>query len=479
GDTSNPLYRVTTDWGAVDGYHAPSRYPGTIFPGARAHAWTIDPVDSPRNSGWYLCALAARRALTFLQQQPQVDSDRLGVYGHSMGGKLTILTATDPRVAAAAPSCGGVSDRDNASKIFEQTLCDNHYLKQIRCPIMFLSPSNDFHGRMDGLQSAVSEIKSAQWRVTCSPHHNHQDTSPYEVATQLWFDTHLKGERKMPDTPRFTIQWDQSREKGKPTVRVLADDSQSIESVDVYYTRQGQSPGEPNDRENTMARYWFHHTASRAQDDRNSTWNCELELRDNDRPLWVYANVTYRLDKPIVGAGYYYRVYKANRFVLSSLMTTYATSDLADLVPASDTIHQPTIEEFKDGWQHAWYTYRESDWPRRTHKIYEPRWHAPSDDAKLQLSVHIDQANPFVVGLDQYAAIVQLKGDANPQSIVLSRSDFKNADGESPTTWTGMHELRLGHDERLRLKSGKGSKRIGGNWTGPPPTFHSLRWSEE
>jgi hypothetical protein len=83
--TDDPAYKLTTDWGAVDGYHAPGRNPGSVFPSAKPAAWTLDAVESPRNSGWFLCALAARRALTFLEQQPDIDPNRLGVYGHSTG----------------------------------------------------------------------------------------------------------------------------------------------------------------------------------------------------------------------------------------------------------------------------------------------------------------------------------------------------------------------------------------------------------
>ncbi len=36
GRTADPAYRVTTDWGAVDGYHAPGRNPGNVFPSASA-----------------------------------------------------------------------------------------------------------------------------------------------------------------------------------------------------------------------------------------------------------------------------------------------------------------------------------------------------------------------------------------------------------------------------------------------------------
>ena len=109
---NDPNYKITTDWGALDAYHAPSRYGKDAFPSIPVEDWTIDSVESPRNNSWFLVALAARRGLSFLESQPQVNSEKLGVYGHSMGGKLTVLTAgSDKRVKVAAPSCGGMSDR--------------------------------------------------------------------------------------------------------------------------------------------------------------------------------------------------------------------------------------------------------------------------------------------------------------------------------------------------------------------------------
>jgi len=163
GKTDVPAYKLTTDWGAVDGYHAPGRNPGNVFPRAKAAEWTLDNVESPRNSGWFLCTLAARRALTFLEQQPEVDPNRLGVYGHSMGGKLTVMTAVDRRVKAAAPSCGGISDRHNNSAPYRATLGDDVSLREISCPIIFLSPSSDFHGHVGDLPKAIAEISTDQW----------------------------------------------------------------------------------------------------------------------------------------------------------------------------------------------------------------------------------------------------------------------------------------------------------------------------
>ena len=101
-----------TDWGAMDASHPPQRNPTNHFAGGIGpDAFTLDSVESPRNSNWLLVVLAARRALTFLEQQPEVDGERLGVYGHSMGGRLTTqLTGIDKRVKAAVPSCGGSGD---------------------------------------------------------------------------------------------------------------------------------------------------------------------------------------------------------------------------------------------------------------------------------------------------------------------------------------------------------------------------------
>ncbi len=100
---------------------------------------------------------------------------------------------------------GGISDRTRAGELYRATINDNVALQGISCPILFQSPSNDFHGLIDDLQAAVTEIKSSQWRVTYSPHRNHQDTENYEVAGRLWFDRHLKGSFRFPATPRIVV----------------------------------------------------------------------------------------------------------------------------------------------------------------------------------------------------------------------------------------------------------------------------------
>ena len=470
GKTTDSLYKVTTDWGSLDAYHAPSRSKKTSFPSVKASEYTLDAVDSPRNSPWFLCALGARRALTFLEQQPQVDPDRLGVYGHSMGGKLTVMTtAADSRVKAAAPSCGGISDRVNDSPLFRATIGDDAQLPRISCPIAFLSPANDFHGHINDLPKAVREIKSKQWRVICSPHHNHQDTAGYEVATQLWFDEHLKGTFSWPSTPDSELEL--KTPDNIPRFTVRPDTDRPVLSVDVFYTQQGIDTGERSLRENRIRRFWHYAEPVQKGDD----WVASLPVAQNDKPIWVYANVKYALKPPVSGAGYYYRSYTAGHFNVSSLLQI-ATDEQVKAAGVMTTI-SPTsvIETFGPNWQKDWFSYRPENWPIRTNKMYHSLWKAPQG-ARLALDVRSDKANKMVIGIDAFAAEVKLNGDSDWQTFFLDPGDFHNAEGEALVDWNNIKELRLGDQETIRL--GEKILKVGGPWKGGDPAFRNLRWEK-
>jgi hypothetical protein len=472
GKTTDPSYRITTDWGGIDAYHSPCRYPENNFQLNPPSDHSIDPVNSPRNSGWFPCAIAARRALTFLEHQTEVDSGKLGIYGHSMGGKLAVLAAgSDPRVKAAAPSCGGISDRDHTDAAYRSTLGDDIYLKKISCPIMFLSPANDFHGRINDLQIAVKEIRSADWRVTCAPHHNHQDTAEYEVASQLWFDQHLKGTFTFPRTPQTELAL--KAPGGVPILTVRPDPSKPILRVDVFYTQQGQMDGLKDDPDNTKNRFWHHATTGK----QGGAWVAKLPLPSTDKPLWVYANVVYPLDPPVSAAGYYYRLYTSGRFNLSSLMHM-ATAEELKTSGAKATL-QPSllIESFEGDWETEWFNYKPGEWTRNTHKLYDDRWKAPPG-ARLALEVLAESPNKFIVGLDAFAADINLAGGAAWQAISLTASDFKDASGAVMSDWSKIKELRLGATDRLiSRKDGKERiSQLGAAWQGPDPKFRNLRW---
>jgi hypothetical protein len=309
------------------------------------------------------------------------------------------------------------------------------------------------------------------WRVICSPHHNHQDTPEYEVATQLWFDQHLKGAFTCPDTPKTSL--DLNPADGVPSFTVEPDASRPVLYVDVYYTQQGQEEGEIKDRENRINRFW-HHARARQN---GTIWTADLPLFSTNLPLWVYANVVYPLDTSITAAGYYYRSFTAEAFNLSSLVQMVTPNQLQAAGVRAALQPSLVIETFTDDWEKGWFTYRPEDWARRTHKVYAAKWRAPAH-ARLALEVRAVQSNRLVIGIDQYAAETQLNGGAKWQSIVLSAQDFRNATGESLPGWRGIKELRLGPQETLKPKRGATNKPVtlGGAWQGTKPEFRNLCW---
>lgn len=93
-----------TEWGSVDPTQQNVTGYFNLMPGEK---FLVD-HPSPLNNNWYLLTLGCRRGITFLEQQPEVDASRIGIFGHSMGGNLTMYVAgTDDRVKVAAPSVGG------------------------------------------------------------------------------------------------------------------------------------------------------------------------------------------------------------------------------------------------------------------------------------------------------------------------------------------------------------------------------------
>jgi hypothetical protein len=459
----------------VDGYHDPARDPKKDFTYVRPGAMTLDAVDSPRNAGWFLATVAARRALTFLEQQPEVDGDKLGVYGHSMGGKFTVLTAaTDARVKAAAPSCGGISNLYEAAAKppFLDTLGDAANLAAIRVPIAFLIPANDFHGRIDDLPAAQRAVAGVPSVATCSPHLDHQDKPEHTVVGMLWFDQHLKGSFRLPDAPMAKVSPESS---GELRMLVRADESRPVVAVDVYFSQQpgpdAESKASVSQRQAiSPKRFWRHAVAKKAGAD----WVASLPIWDTSRPVLAYANVTYALPEPVIGAGYYHAKYTADTFVLSSALQTAEVSTLASAGVKAAPVDPRLIETFFPGWEKEWFTYSPSQWGRSSRKIGDPRWAGPAG-ASLGLEVKSAQPNKLVVSLDAYAAEVVLGGGGAWERVALAPSDFRDATGAPLADWSAVKTLKLGASDNLRGKGGA-TRAVGATWRGADPQFRDLRW---
>jgi len=421
GRKDDPKYRPTTDWGDLPGFFHPRRYQDHKAPERR-----LDPVDSPRNSPWFLWAMGARRAITFLEQQPQVDGDRIGVYGHSMGGELTVAVAgSDSRVKAASPSCGGITGDKPVDP-----LSNMRAHKRIACPILFLIPTNDFHGRIHDLPAAVERLKTNQWRIVSMPHRNHSNDPQHLASVTLWFNQVLKNEFVMPENPETKLVLDTADKT--PVFSVTPDDSRKILSVEVYYTQQDNT--DYKGRVTAMTKHWQYAPAKESE----GTWIAPLPLFSTDRQLWVYADIAYALDREVFSSGGG-RIVSSDTFNLSSLLRMASADQLKAAGVKASTKSNLLIEDFQGDWEKEWFAKGANG--RRTFKLRSPQYQAPPH-SRLGLEVQSDKKGRVQLGMeiekDSFNYTISMDGDSQWQQVVLSPSDFRSKNGETLKDWNDV-----------------------------------------
>jgi len=465
-----------TDWGAVD--PTQNNVPGyaNLLPGEKY----LDPAESPRNNNWYLLTLAARRGLTFLEQQSEVDANRLGVYGHSMGGNLTVYVAgTDSRVKAAAPSVGGSGFRYEVSsllpqekkqlpsgnlQLFNATLGFESYAPRIKAPLLWLGATNDFHGIMDDTYRTGALIPHANVRYSFMPHMNHRFTPAFSVTRPLWFDQHLKETFTFPSTPQSKLLLD-----GKDSIaeiQVTPDASKTIEAVHIYYSI------DPDPR----ARFW----RSASAQARDGVWGAKLPILSTDQPLFAFENVHYAL--PTSESEPHAR--PTQQFARCTMLHTATPQELQQAKVRPTDSPSLLIEDFSHAWQ-DWYLLEAGNphhWEFSTRKLSDPKWQGEAGRS-LVLELKVDKPNELVIVLtenffrsyrgktEEYFAVLQLQGGPDPQVLSLTPSDFQSPTGQRLASWQNIDILSL------RAYYQKGEKLVGSKqWQGPLPQFQKLHW---
>ncbi len=479
-----------TDWGKLDATHPPQRNKVNHFAGPLSpDDYTLDAVESPRNSNWFLVLIAARRAITFLQQQPEVDPARIGVYGHSMGGKLTTdLAGIDQRVKAAVPSCGGSgnilesqADLPGCSKTRPSAMelacvSDNAYIPGITCPILWLSPANDFHAHIDNMAWNWRNLPDDRVRFSIAPHLNHRHTDEHAITQQLWFEQHLKGAFTMPRTPRFELAL--KTPDGVPVLTVTPDEALPVRRVDVYYAI------DPHE----LTRFW----RSAATVQAGAAWKAACPVMSLDQPLFAYANVLYDTPAAYRNIAQPPGQDNSNMFAISSRVLSAAPVQLrAAGVQATDKPER-LIDDGARGWR-DWYRLNWGHpplWCATTRKLKDPKWRGP-DGAKLLFEIQSQTDNTLVLQFNcnawgvfapgkpavDYTAVKALKGSPEWQSVSVSLPELTATDpgiATPLTNWQTVTEFSICPSGET-VKDGLKLKVNGKAWQGPRE-IRNLRW---
>ncbi|MBN1418433.1 MAG: dienelactone hydrolase family protein [Planctomycetes bacterium] len=162
----------------------------------------------PGTTGMAKMTSDAIRAMDFLASLPQVDADRLGAAGFSLGGKEVLYAAAfDPRVRAAVSMEGGVavsfSNWDAPWYLGEKAKAlppgvDHHEIVALACPRAFLLVGG---GSADGDRSRpfidaarpVYEAFRVPERLAIAIHREGHDIPPEAIEAMVtWFERHLR-----------------------------------------------------------------------------------------------------------------------------------------------------------------------------------------------------------------------------------------------------------------------------------------------
>lgn len=459
---------INTDWGNVDPSQGPRFYSKALRKGWKRNLlpddYSIDPVPSPRNANWFLLTVAARRAITFLEQQPEVDSNRIGFTGFSMGGMITALTAIDERLKAVAPFVGGTGFKyvdfpggiQGSSlkphfqnlELYKNTIDASAYWPSVKCPVMFISSSNDFHSTFERIYQSMDLLKHEDWRVTTNIHQNHGPGPEQWATLNLWFDQYLKGiDQKIPATPASNLTLNTSSFIPSATFTVTPSDQDRLVNTEIYYSY------DPNSR----TRFWTRANEKSAK----GIWSTQVPFH-TDLPIYFFAICRYQLDKTqVLERG------ETNTFVLNSEEQSFIPEsiNLGSLVSLADP--NLIFEDFSNG---------SRDWSSRdqrsikTYKFQNPELDR-ADHKKLSLTIdpqgrrlalRVNASSKFLSrenNLGDFSHARQIQGEG-VQEVLINLNDFKGPENKS-LQWSKIATMEitlidLKTNDKIDLTSSKG-----------------------
>lgn len=261
--------------------------------------------ENPKQAPIYHGAVALLRAVSFLEAQPQVDKNRIGMAGSSWGGfYTTLMTGVDPRIKASACLFGSGNlqmgnmwwDAYGRSEKFpahvrdhwRTTLDPAWRLPHCKTPIAWFTATNDWFFWMPAMMRTF-HMAGGPKSLTLVPNWDH--ALPPEIVDQLfaWLDTHLKSKPPLIKVEPIDVfaregsLWARWNFSGPRRV------CQSARQADVII-----SWGEGG---NWNARCW---KTLRARLNKNY---CEIKLPATDGPFYIAGNLTdkkgYRVSTPL------------------------------------------------------------------------------------------------------------------------------------------------------------------------------------
>ena len=307
-------------------------------------------------------------------------------------------------------------------------------------------------------------IPQRQVRYSFAPHLNHRFTPEFSVTRPLWLDQHLRRGFRFPRVPATRLVLDTV-----PKFIVTPESSRPVAKVDIMYSVDPDPP----------ARFWRTALSSRE----GESWTAELPILSVKQPLFAFANVHYRLRRPVEVPF----ARPTSSFAISSLLAVASPEKLKkEGVKATDRPSR-LVDDFSRGFQ-DWYRLSVDNphhWQFWTRKITDPKWRGGEGD-RLAIEVRTEKPNQLIVVITENffrsyrgprkgdsVAVVKLPGGGDWRTILLDPGDFIHQQ-----TRKRLESWKLADLLGFRAYYGaRGAKVLGSTrWEGDRPEFRKLRW---
>ena len=441
---------------------------------------TLYDVNHPMNSSWTLNSYAARRALTFLTEQPVVITGKLGVVGWSMGGHTTVLAATDPRLTAVSPGVGGTgflyedwwglpgtarsTNGVDDVALYTRTVDCQSFWPDITCALHFLEGANDFNAPFDLVTKAMAlQPTNAPQVLAFAPHMNHFVDDAAYASRVMWMKDHLLGTFDFPRRAEAELVIHPSN--GIPSLRIWPDltTTNPLVRVDAFYSIM----------RNSLTRYWRNAAAVFT----NGYWEAPCPAYERDEMFVALGVVYYDTGAAIpLPAGYS----STSRYisVASEVITIYPPG-LATNGVQETAVKERAIDDFTRGWTDWWYKSSNPEWWEfYTRKLGDPSWAGPlggelafdvtTTATGSWLGIQVQTMDWNATTNNTYSTVVHLPA-AGTAALSLPASAFTNGGGAVLTTWTNVTLFGFLAGNRIHTNLPA--------WTGANPVLGNLRWS--
>lgn len=446
--------KIGTDWAPLDATQNHNAWYAKTEP----DAYTYDNFDSPRNNNWYLINMANKRAITLLQSLNFVDAEKIGVHGHSMGGKLSVMLAgTDKRVKVAIPSCGGTGSAPKALKerkgnssrpqplkpLYAKFIDDAKMLPYIECPIMYNGPQNDFNGMLSNLAFNWPAIPSTTpVRFSITPHMNHRHAPESSYVDLLMFEQYLKGSYQLPKTPKITV--DIKGDENGPSITLVPDTSKEIDRVEIFYSQ------DPNGQ--------FRFNRSAEVKKVGNVYTASAPIASTGLGFFALANVYYKHPKHLDLHGPRWNKDPAKTYIISTNIKKFEVAEVKKANPAITDKSTRMIEaSFKKDGKPDWYRYSQNK--INTRKVRDPKWRGPIG-AKLSIEILDPKAENVIMEFEfnnyskygselatgQCYAVIPVVASKEWQIIQIGIEDIKPLKGNRkgmPKDWQTLDHLSI------------------------------------